>query len=191
MWSMNKFKKWSIIILVSVVCIFSYFWTEGFGIKPKYSYGDTIPDVLNFWYDRDLSYEGFKKEVFKEKLDNNRVLIVYETSKNNYGISILYKKWNGKWVEVGNNGIREFSEVSSTGDDIEFQWSNFKEYGVTLGQVYNENIKHIKQNGVDAKIFNVSSNKRGFYVINKGDFGTGDLKFITNIKGYDANNKVV
>lgn len=80
-------KKYLFILTIWVILIFTWFWSEGFGVSPKYQYGKIVEQALNFWYRRGQSNFGFLKVISTGDISNNKKLIFYETIYFIYWIS--------------------------------------------------------------------------------------------------------
>ncbi|MFL0267419.1 hypothetical protein [Candidatus Clostridium radicumherbarum] len=98
---LKSYKRNLLVIGTGVILVFTWFWTEGFGISPRYQYGNTIEKALNFWYQRGTSNVGLSKVISIVDINDGKKIVFYETNKNIVMAGLVRKKWNNKWVVIG------------------------------------------------------------------------------------------
>ncbi|MFL0269299.1 hypothetical protein [Candidatus Clostridium radicumherbarum] len=188
-------KKYLLIVTIGVILIFSLFWTEGFGIAPKYQYGKTVEQALNFWYQRGQSNIGLLKAISTIDISNNKKLVFYETTNHTLSVGLVMKKWNNKWVVVGQGGDVPFDnstqQSANSKSNLSFQWYNLSEFGVTFGVIYDPNIETITVGGKDATLLNKNTNRYIWYYTDKSYLGNGDLKPILDVKAYSKSGNLI
>jgi hypothetical protein len=186
------------IIGTVIILAFTWLWTEGFGISPRYEYGDTIEKSLNFWYQRGSSSVGLSKVISIVDVKKNEKLVFYETNKSTVMVGLVKSKWNKKWVVIGEGGeiplnYSDIQQYSNSKDkpSLHWQWHNLNDFGITFGVVYDENIDTITIGDKDAILLNKQSDRYIFYLTDKTVSKSSDLKQICDIKAYDKNHKLI
>lgn len=195
---MKNFKKNIFIVLIAALFIFSYLWTEGFGISPRYEYGNTIESALNFWYLRGTSITGLSKIISTVDVNQNEKLVFYETKNNTMMVGLVKKKWNYKWMVIGKGGeisfdysdMQQYNSLKSE-PILNWQWANLNEIGLTFGIVYDPTVETITVGGKNASLLNKDTNRCIWYFVTNSNYVNGDLKPILDIKAYEKSNRLV
>ena len=195
---LKNYKKIIFIILIGILVIFSWLWTEGFGISPRYGYGSTIEKALNFWHERGKSTDGLSKIVSTVDIDKDKKLVFYETNNNALAIGLVKKKWNNKWViiEEGREVSADYINYNDTQQYkdskskrvLTWVWFNLNEIGVTLVFVYDPSVETISVGDKKAILINKNTNRYFWYSTDKTYAHSHNG---LNIKAYNKANKLV
>lgn len=193
----KKYRKNLFLIGIVVILMFYslWLWTEGFGISNKYPYGSTIAKALNYSYEHKNSNIGFNKIITTVDIKENEKLVLYESNRNTLCCGFVKKKWNGKWIVTSASGELSFKADSyGKGKDkpqIIWIWDNFKEFGITYGVIFDNQINKIEVAGNKASIFYDNAKANLWYFIDKSSASNGKFKPNYDVKAYDKDNKVM
>lgn len=190
----EQIKKYIFVVTIGAILVFSWFWNEGFGIAPKYQYGENVEQALNFWYERGLSNTGLSKVLHIEDITNNEKLAFYQSNTNDLWCGLVKKKWNNKWVVIEQGGgiplFLQSGTNSNENDVLTWEWHNMKEFGLTLGIINNFNVSKINVGNQNAIILN-TDNKNIWYFIDKNGSSYLDNKPNLDIKAFDKAGNLV
>jgi hypothetical protein len=189
---LKKYRKNLFIIIIGVLLVFSWFWTEGFGISPRYEYGNTIEKALNFWHQKNSTNIGLLKIVSTVQIQDNEKLVFFETTKNTIMCGLVKKKWNNKWIVIQQGGelqpdykINQTQENLKSKPVLQWVWSNLNEFGITFGIVYDQSVETITVGKKNAILLNKHTDRYIWYYIDKTNHSNVD------VKAYDKYNKLV
>lgn len=193
----NKYFKLCTII-ISAGIVFLYFWTNGFGINPKYPYGNTIEEALNYCYKKGIMGTGYKQTLGICDLPDNKKLVFFATTQNTLFSGLLKKKWNGKWEVIKYSGEIAFDfdktaewTNNKTIPALAWAWSNMKDFGLTYGIVFDDNVKSITVGNSSGRIIRGSSGKTIWYNIDNLNAPETEIKCNDDIKAYDKDKNMV
>lgn len=190
--------KRCISIVLFICFIIIIFWTEGFGLTKRYQYGKTIESSLNFYYSHRMTDVGLNKIISIEDISENRKLVFYETNKDTLMVGLVKKKWNNKWIVVGQGGNipLDISSIEESEDPTQYNtlywlWSNLNEFGITVGLIYDKNVESVTVSDKEAKLLNKYTDRYIFYTTDTTGATSTDLKDIMDVKAYDKNNNKI
>lgn len=191
-------KKYLFIIIIGVIFIFSWLWTEGFGIYPRYEYGSTIEKAINFWYQRGQSTINLSSVLSTIDVNHNEELVFYKTSKDTLMTALVKKKWNNKWIVVGRGGEVSFNPIDiqqnnnlNSEPTVNWMWCNLNEFGITFGIAYNPNVEAITVGDRSAVLLNKNTDRCIWYYTDKTNYTNTDLKPILDVKAYNKAGNLI
>lgn len=193
----KKSKKYLLMITIVVIFIFSWFWTEGFGISPKYQYGKTIEQALNYWHERGQSNVGLVKIASTVDISENKKLVFYETTNHTLAAGLVEKKWNHKWIVVEQGGDVPLDNASEQGNNsksdslIRWRWHNLKDFGITYGVIYDPNIESVTVGTRSATLSNQYMYRYFWCNTDKDGFANGDLQPTADVKAYGKSGNII
>ncbi|WP_425800723.1 hypothetical protein ACHOLT_11445 [Desulfitobacterium sp. Sab5] len=189
--SSKRIKLYTFVFILGATLLFSWFWTEGYGISPKYQYGNTEEKALNFWYKRGLSNIGVSKIISVVDIQKDKKLIIYKSNKNELWSGLVRKRWNNKWIVIEQGGgVPLFDNEENKERVLDWKWHNMNEFGLTLGVINKLNVDKVLVDGKDAVILNADDEKVWYFIDQTGSSYV-DNKPILDIKAFDENDNLI
>lgn len=189
--SSKRIKLYTFVFILGATLLFSWFWTEGYGISPKYQYGNTEEKALNFWYERGLSNIGVSKIISVVDIQKDKKLIIYKSNKNELWSGLVRKRWNNKWIVIEQGGgVPLFDNEENKERVLDWKWHNMNEFGLTLGVINKLNVDKVLVDGNDAVILNADDEKVWYFIDRTGSSYV-DNKPILDIKAFDENDNLI
>ena len=189
--SSKRITLYTFAFILGATLLFSWFWTEGFGINPKYQYGNNEEKALNFWYERRLSNIGVAKIISMVDIQKDKKLVFYQSNKNELWSGLVRKRWNNKWIVLEQGGgVPLFENEENKEHVLDWKWHNMNEFGLTLGVINKLNVDKVLVDGKDAVILN-ADNEKVWYFIDQTGSSYVDNKPILNIKAFDKNDNLI
>lgn len=134
-------------------------------------------------------FSAYNKIISIEDISENRKLVFYETNKDTLMVGLVKKKWNNKWIVLGQGGNipLDISSIEESEDPNQYNtlywlWSNLNEFGITVGLINDKNVESVTVSDKEAKLLNKYTDRYIFYTTDTTGATSTDLKDIMDVK---------
>lgn len=187
--------KWIVAVIILAALIISLLWTEGFGLFPKYQYGKTGLQALNYSYQKGTSDVGHVIDVTTIDIDESEKLVLYISPKNTFTYGLVRKKWNNNWSVTAQGKELPFNLDPSykfiPNPPLICTQEDMKKFRISYGIIFDRRIEKITVGDKDALLLRKEFGNPVWYLLDKlASSNTADDSK-SEVKAYDKNQKLI